>query len=336
MGGGRREEGGANADAEPTASLSSTQRPLIQVACGVLINEAGAVLIAQRPEGKIAAGKWEFPGGKIEPGESSLQALVRELHEELGVEVRAARRLLRFRHEYSDRIVILDTWLVQRFAGEPHAREGQLFDWVPAENLHLLDTLPTVAPIAQALRLPQHYVFTPPHADEALIRAGLPRLPPGSLLRLRIAALDDAAYTQLAARLLQPARACGIGLMLDRQPQQVAEVGAAGWHATEQALQRYQERPLASSLWFAASVHDAAGMDAARRLGTDFTVLGSVLPTASHPQGQALGWERWQQLRGEAPQPVYAIGGVGQQQLEQAHQHGAQGVAGIRAYWEGY
>ncbi len=311
------------------------QRPVIQVACGVLVNAGGAVLIAQRPEGKIAAGKWEFPGGKIEPGESPLQALVRELHEELGVEVRAARRLLRFRHEYSDRIVILDTWLVHRFDGEPQARERQRFDWVCAEKLHGLDTLPTVAPIAVALRLPQHYVFTPPDADEALIRAGLPGLPPGNLLRLRIAALDDQAYADLAARLVAPARACGIGLMLDRLPQQVAETGAAGWHATERALQHYQLRPVAKSLWFAASVHGAAGLDAAGRLGADFTVLGSVLPTASHPQGQALGWERWQQLRGEAPQPVYAIGGVGPQQLEQAHEHGAQGVAGIRAYWEG-
>lgn len=311
------------------------QRPVIQVACGVLVNAVGEVLIAQRPAGKIAAGKWEFPGGKIERGETALQALVRELHEELGVEVRAARRLLRFRHEYADRIVILDTWLVHRFDGEPHARERQLFDWVAAENLHLLDALPTVAPIAVALRLPPQYVFTPPNADEALIRAGLPRLPPGSLLRLRIAALDDLAYADLATRLVAPARSCGIGLMLDRQPHHVAQTGAAGWHATERALRHYRLRPVARSLWFAASVHDVAGLDAARRLGTDFTVLGSVLPTASHPQAQGLGWERWQQLRGESPQPVYAIGGVGPQQLEQAHEHGAQGVAGIRAYWEG-
>ncbi|MDB5973743.1 MAG: Nudix family hydrolase [Nevskia sp.] len=307
---------------------------MIQVACGVLVNAGGEVLIAQRPEGKIAAGKWEFPGGKIEAGESPLQALVRELHEELGVEVRAARRLLRFRHEYADRIVILDTWLVHRFEGEPHSREQQLFDWVPVARLHLLDTLPTVAPIALALRLPQHYVFTPPNADEALIRAGLPHLPRGSLLRLRIAALDDQAYADLATRLRQPAQACGVGLMLDRQPHHVAEIGAAGWHATERALRHAQVRPVGKSFWFAASVHDAAGMDVARRLGVDFGVLGSVLPTASHPQGQALGWERWQQLRGESPQPVYAIGGVGPQQLEQAHEHGAQGVAGIRAYWQ--
>jgi 8-oxo-dGTP diphosphatase len=313
--------------------MAATTRPLIQAVCGVMVNDAGEVLVAQRPEGKVAAGKWEFPGGKIEPGESPQQALARELHEELGIEVRAARRLLRFRHDYADRTVILDTWLVSRFEGEPQAREKQQLDWVPPPALPALDVLPTVAPITVALRLPQHYVFTPPNAGEALILDGLPQLPRGCLLRLRIPALDDRAYAQLAARLLQPAAGYGIGLMLDRQPHLVAELGAAGWHASERSLRHFRLRPVAKSLWLGASVHDAEGLEASRRIGADFAVLGPVLPTPSHPQAQGLGWDHWEQLRGLAPQPAYAIGGVGPLQLEAAHRHGAQGVAGIRAYW---
>jgi 8-oxo-dGTP diphosphatase len=300
----------------------------------VLLNPRGEVLIAQRPEGKIAAGKWEFPGGKIEPGESVRAALQRELHEELGVEVREARRLIRFRHDYADRIVLLDTWLVSRFHGEPVSRERQQFGWMRPQDLGRLDTLPTVAPIARALCLPGHYVFTPPNADEATIRAGLPRLPRGSLLRLRLPALGDEGYADLAARLLPAAQASGIGLMLDRQPRLAVELGAAGWHASERALLQLRCRPLPAELWFAASVHEASSLQAARRLGADFAVLGPVLPTASHPQAQGLGWERFGQLLGNSPQPVYAIGGVGPPQLEAAHEHGAQGVAGIRAYWD--
>jgi 8-oxo-dGTP diphosphatase len=313
---------------------STIHRPLIPVACGVLINARGEVLIAQRPEGKIAAGKWEFPGGKIETGEPVEAALRRELHEELGVEVRQARRLIRFRHEYADRIVLLDTWLVSRFDGEPHAREGQQFGWMHPGYLLQLDVLPTVAPIARALLLPEHYVFTPPNADEATVRAGLGQLPRGCLLRLRVPALGDEGYAELAQRLLPAAQAAGIGLMLDRQPRLAAELGAAGWHATERTLLHLRSRTLPAGLWFAASVHEAASLEAARRLGADFAVLGPVLPTASHPQAQGLGWDRFEQLLGNSPQPVYAIGGVGPKQLEQAHAHGAQGVAGIRAYWE--
>ncbi len=313
----------------------SASRAVIPVACGVLLNSGGEVLVAQRPPGKIAAGKWEFPGGKIEPGESPLQALMRELHEELGVEVQAARRLIRFRHDYTDRIVILDTWLVRQFEGAPHSREGQQLDWVHPESLSRLDTLPTVPPIAMALRLPEHYVFTPPNAGEASILAGLSALPEGSLLRLRIAALDDQAYADLARRLLQPAAERGIGLMLDRHPRLAAEIGAAGWHANQRALRHYRIRPIAKSLLLGVSVHDSEDFQAARRLGAEFTVLGPALPTATHPEAQGLGWERWEELRGDSPQPVYAIGGVGPLQLQQAQAHGAHGVAGISAYWGG-
>lgn len=313
----------------PTARL-----PFIPVACGVLIRGQDEVLVAQRPQGKIAAGKWEFPGGKIEPGESARAALERELHEELGITVRQARRLIRFRHEYGDRIVLLDTWLVTAWDGDPAPREQQQFGWARAEDLERLDVLPTVAPIARALRLPEHYVFTPPNAAEATVRAGLPRLPPRSLLRLRVPALSDEGYEELAASLLPEARALGIGLMLDRSPRMAVDLGAAGWHASERALLALRRRPLPAGLWFAASVHEPAAIEASRRLGADFAVLGPVLPTATHPQAAGLGWGRFEQLLGESPQPMYAIGGVGPAQLAAAHEHGAQGVAGIRAYWE--
>jgi 8-oxo-dGTP diphosphatase len=298
-----------------------------------VLARGGQVLIAQRPPGKIAAGKWEFPGGKIEPGESPYEALRRELREELGVEVRGARRLLRFRYTYTDRIVVLDTWLVDGFEGEPHPHEGQQFLWSPVEELQALDTLPTVAPIALALRLPEHYVFTPPNADEALVRRGLPRLPAGCLLRLRVPALDDAAYAALAARLLPDCRSRGIGLMLDRQPRLAVELGAAGWHATERVLLHARSRPVPDKLLFAASVHDPRGLEQAWHLRADFAVLGPVLPTATHPNVAGLGWDGFEKLLDEAPRPVYAIGGAGPWLLPQAHQHGAQGVAGIRAYW---
>lgn len=289
--------------------------------------------MAQRPAGKIAAGWWEFPGGKIEAGESPREALARELHEELGVELREARPLIRFAHDYSNRRVILDTWRVTAFEGEPRSLEGQAFRWFEIDELAVQDpVLPTVAPIARALRLPLHYVFTPPQVTRADLQAGLAALPAGSLLRLRLPGLDEADYAQVARELLPTARAAGLRLVLDRDPELVVQLGADGWHADSRRLRALRARPAGLSLCL-ASVHDEEELQSAQTLGFDAVVLGPVLPTASHPDAAGLGWAGFRSLRAERPLPVYALGGLGPVQLDEALWHHAQGVAGISAYW---
>lgn len=300
--------------------------PLIEVACGVLQRADGQVLLAQRPEGKIAAGYWEFPGGKIEPGESADEALLRELHEELGVAVRAARPLIRLRHAYHNRIVILDTWLVTDFDGQPQSRENQALAWVALDAIAAYTTLPTVAPILKPLRLPAHYVFTPPTIDPATLRDRLSGLPSDALLRLRLPALDDRAYAALAASL----RRGGHRLVLDRDPALSREL-ECGWHATTRAWRALRQRPDVPA--FYGSAHDRADLDALRRLDADAAVLGAVLPTASHPGEPTLGWDGFAGAALESGLPVYAIGGVGREHLLYAWQHGGQGCAGISAYW---
>lgn len=307
--------------------------PLIPVACGVLIDGDGRLLIAQRPIGKIAAGKWEFPGGKIEAGETTLEALTRELHEELGISVRRARPLLRFRHDYRDRHVVLDTWCVEDWDGEPASREQQAFAWRQPDALDDLDLLPTVAPIIKALRLPPQYVFTRPDATLFELLAGLTRLPRGALLRLRLPGLPEREYAALAATLLPAARAAGLKLILDRDPAMVAALGADGWHATAAALKRYGARPIADDRWFGASVHTAEDLRAAQIVDADFAVLGPVFETATHPGTPGIGWDGFAARRGEAALPVYALGGLDQGDLAAARRHGAQGIAAISAFW---
>ena len=208
--------------------MSEAGKPLIEVACGVLVNATGEVLLAQRPEGKIAAGWWEFPGGKIERGESALQALSRELHEELGVSVQQASPLIRFRHEYSNRVIVLDTWRVTAFDGEPRSCEGQALRWLPVDRFaEVTPLLPTVVPIERALRTPAHYVFTPPGLSTPDLLAGLPQLPRGAWLRLRLPSLGEADYARLLHQVLPAAQACGIKVLLDRDPAQVTASGAA-------------------------------------------------------------------------------------------------------------
>lgn len=308
-------------------------RPVIQVAAGCLVNAAGEVLIAQRPAGKIAAGQWEFPGGKIEAGESARDALVRELHEELGVEVRAARPLIRITHAYTDRTVVLDTWRVSAFEGNPHGRENQAFAWVRPENLHTYPLLAADGPIVTALRLPVDYVFTPFAASLQTLLHGLPHLPRGALLRLRQPSLSDAAYLQSARALAAACREWDLQLMLDCDPAAVNALGAAGWHASAAQLRTLTHRPVAQDQWFAASVHDEAELRLAQKLGVDFVVLGALQSTATHPGKDAMGWTRFAELVSQSNRPVFAIGGVGPAQHAQVFAQYAQGTAGISAYW---
>lgn len=309
-------------------------KPLIHVACGVLQRADGKVLLAQRPAGKIAAGAWEFPGGKIEAGEAPLHALLRELDEELGVQVEQARPLIRYRHAYSNRDVCLDTWLVTAFGGEPHGREGQALAWVaPSALKDWPDTLPTVAPSARALNLPVHYVFTRPAATAGAILAGLSQLPPASLLRLRLPQLDDAAYAAVARQLLPAARALGLRLVLDRAPEQARALGADGWHASERALLQLCGRAASGPELQFASCHDAESLQHAASAGFDAAVLGPVRATATHPDAAPLGWQRFAATVEYAGVPVYAIGGVGPAELDAVFAAYGQGVAGISAYW---
>jgi len=123
----------------------------ISVVAGALFDADGRVLIAQRPAGKALAGRWEFPGGKLEPGEDPLAGLARELREELGVELRDARRLLRYRHDYPGRTVDLDFWTVTDWSGTPQGREGQALRWVRPADLPQEDILEADAPMVEVL-----------------------------------------------------------------------------------------------------------------------------------------------------------------------------------------
>lgn len=123
----------------------------LHVAAGVIRDGLGRVLIAQRPAGRHMAGGWEFPGGKVAAGETPLQALARELREEIGVEVHEARPLLRYRHAYPERVVLLDVWLVIAHSGEPRSLEGQPLRWEAVDRLLDAGLLEADRPIVDAL-----------------------------------------------------------------------------------------------------------------------------------------------------------------------------------------
>lgn len=310
-----------------------TERKFVHIVAGCLSNTAGEILICQRPAHKSYPGEWEFPGGKVEPGESAEAALRRELNEELGIEVTACRPLICLRHVYPELSVELDTWRVEGFSGKVRSTEHPAIAWVRPEELPRWKLLAADRPIVAALRLPADYVFTPPQAEAGWITSRLDGLPPKALLRLRVPDLTDADYEIFARRLLAQCHPRKLLLILDREPAMVERVGAAGWHASAGRLREIPVRPLPPDYWAAASCHNAHELERARELGFDFAVLGSVSNTTTHPAQAALGWTGFSTLAQNAGFPVYAIGGLQPAQLLQAHACGAQGIAGISAYW---
>lgn len=306
---------------------------MIHVAAAALVREDGRVLIMQRLPGTHMAGRWEFPGGKVERGESMGEALRRELAEELGVAPTDARPLIRIRHEYPQRRVLLDCWHVTRWDGEVTALEGHPLDWVLPADLPDRDILEADRPMVTALRLPPRYAITPD-------------LPPGELLdwishvadrghtlvQLRARSLTGREYRAVAADAIALCRLRGVTLLLNSSAETAAMLGADGVHLNAVRVALLRERPLPPGCWVGASCHDSLELARARAAGCDFAVLGPVAPTRSHPYREALGWQTFSGLADCAGLPVYALGGLGNDDIATAWQNHGQGVAGISAW----
>lgn len=305
----------------------------LHIAVGVLRRDDGQVLIAQRRPGKPGAGQWEFPGGKRDPGETLRQALDRELHEELGIVVQAVTPLIRLRHRYPDRQVLLDTWLVEVWHGDPVGREGQPVQWSPVSALDTVGLLAADAPIVQALQLPTCYAISPPDLPTTHWAAWAQGTQ-AELCRFRATDLDDAQYWAAWAAAEQTACTPAQHWVADRLP----SPGFRSERLSAVHLSHHRFAALTGQLpsgrrWrLGVSCHGPAELRRAKAGGADFAVLGPVCPTASHPGAPPLGWARWSQWADQASLPVYAIGGVTPDDVPRVRAAGGQGIAAISAF----
>ncbi|MCP4043191.1 MAG: Nudix family hydrolase [Gammaproteobacteria bacterium] len=309
---------------------------LIHVAAAAIVDPRGRILLTQRHFHTHQGGLWEFPGGKLEADETAEQALVRELEEELGMTPTSYRPLIRVRHQYGERNVLLDVWRVDRWRGEPHGREGQPLEWMKQEDLGQKPLPPADRPIVTAVRLPDRYLITPdPGSDEATFLNGLEvALERGiRLIQLRAKALSPDRYRRLAVKAGKQCRAHGAWLLLNAPPEMVKELGGDGVHLTGPRLMQCRERPLERDRWVAASCHNREELAHARRVGVDFVVASPVQPTLSHPDAAPLGWDGFGRLTDLADIPVYALGGMELNDLPVAWENGGQGIAAIRGLW---
>jgi 8-oxo-dGTP diphosphatase len=311
----------------------------IDVAVGVLIRDDGSFLLAQRPPGKPMAGWWEFPGGKLEAGESVFDALVREFDEELGLRILSAAPWAQRVVVYPHATVRLHFWRSlgegRGWIGTPRANEGQDFRWEHIDRPTAAPWLVGAQPVRRWLRLPAVYAIS--QATTMGVPAFLATLDrtlaDGNLkqLQLREPTMDAQTFAALFDAVCDRCRAHGTRLLVNSTHAPTYWSRADGVHLTGRDLATHDVRPDVD--WCLASCHDAADLVKAGDLSLDAVVLGPVRPTASHPGVPGIGWRAFANAVAGTPVPVYAIGGLRLPDLQAAFEAGAHGAAMIRGAW---
>lgn len=308
----------------------------VHVVAGVIHDARGRILLARRTAGRDLAGLWEFPGGKVDPGETPEYALARELHEELGIRIHSSTPLIAVPQAYRDKRIVLDVRRIGAWSGSAVGRERQALAWVPPDKLASYPMPPADRPVVAALLQPDRYLITPEPdpPQHAAFLSGLERALKTGVRRvqLRSHGLEPDALHVLAEAALKRCRAAGAELLINAHIELARALGI-GVHLRAAQLMGLGDRPLPAKSVVAASCHDAAELRRAEELGVDFVVLGPVAATASHPERVPLGWEGFARLRESIALPIYALGGLGIGDLANARAHGAQGIAAIRGFW---
>ena len=306
----------------------------VDVAVAVLIRPDGRVLLAQRPVGKVYSGYWEFPGGKVEAGESVKTALVREIVEELGVEVTHSDPWITQIFSYPHATVRLHFFRVTGWQGEPHAKEHQALAWEHPSSISVSPLLPANAPVLKGLLLPDEYAITSAASigiDPFLARLA-ERLHAGlRFIQVREPALERDAVGRFAEQVIAQARGHGAKVLINSDIALAHMLGADGVHLNSRQVLSETHRP--DLPWCGASCHSIEELRAAESLGVDFVVLGPVCSSASHPGARTLGWEAFAEMVRGTSLPVYALGGMDRGMLEIAKSRGAQGIAMLRGSW---
>lgn len=307
----------------------------VEAAVAVILRADGKVLLGQRPEGKSWAGWWEFPGGKVEDGETAALALRREVHEELGIDATEFSPWITREFSYPERHVRLNFFTVRAWAGEPHGKENQQLSWQDPAAVTVGPLLPANAPVLDALCLPPVIGIThlAEMGENAFFAALSQALQNGlRLVQVREKSLPTDALTAFARRVVAEAHAIGARVVVNGTADMARQAGADGVHFTAAALMGLTEKP--EGLLCGASCHTAEELARAERLGLDYVLLAPVLPTLSHPNTPMLGWDGFAELARGRSLPVYALGGLEDDDLALAWQHGAHGIAMLRGVWK--
>jgi 8-oxo-dGTP diphosphatase len=309
---------------------------VVDVVAGVITDARGRILLARRTEGRDLAGLWEFPGGKREPGESAEAALARELHEELGIAIDIGAPLIAVPQQYPHKRLRLDVRRIASWRGTPKGLDGQALAWVPPHKLPSYAMPPADRPVVAALLQPDRYLVTPePGNDDAPWLAALEYALGNGIKRIQLrasSAIEHRRWQALVGKAVTRCREASAEAFVNHDSALAQEAGI-GLHLRAGQLAAFEPATWPKELPLAASCHGVDELRQAERIGCTFAVLGSLRATPTHPGLAGIGWSGFSALREGVSLPLYAIGGLGPDDIAQARSHGAQGVAAIRALW---
>lgn len=308
------------------------------------LSKAKQILIAKRLEHVHQGGLWEFPGGKVEAGERNLDALERELLEEVGISIvpmmrasqacDAIKPLIQIKHHYPEKTVFLDVWRVQAFLGKPKGKEGQEIRWVNLEELSHYTFPEANQPILRACLLPNRYFITPAYASILEAEIGFKRAlaENAQLIYFRQPQLKLVDYSSWLKHLTTTYPELESKLMF-QFIEMLDQYSGAGVHLSFSRAREYSARPIKHDKLLAISCHNESELRHSSQVGADFVTLSPVLKTKTHPDQTEMGWLEFKRIVLAAITPVYGLGGLAQQNEKQLLESGAQGLAGI-SFWQ--
>lgn len=340
----------------------------LHVAVAVIVKQ-GKVLISRRAQHVHQGGLWEFPGGKVEADETIKEALYREIKEELGLKIKNSRPLIKLEYHYPDKSVILETQIVTDFEGREYAAnasqdekepkqfglEGQQVEWVSFEQLKNFQFPKANKAILDALLFPERYLITPDCSVDNIkqfIQSFANSLghyeQSQQIVQIRIKSLKGEILSKLIQQLGLTARAkntlilANSSMCLESSSVQASQhhlnilnltdgIHLTGEHLYGAFIKKYRQQFPEKKI--AASCHCQKDIEQANHSGLDFIVVSPVQHTASHPETEPLGWKQFRRLADIAEMPVFALGGMSQNDIKYAQDNGAQGISAIRGLW---
>lgn len=304
------------------------------VAAAVMLREDGSYLLGQRAANTFYPGYWEFPGGKVEPDEAPRDALIRELHEELGIEVVQCFPWIVREHHYEHANVKLHFFRVTEWRGELRDHVHAALSWQSAGMNTVAPMLPANGPVLKAVSLPDFYAVT--HAAEIggdrqlkalelALRKGL------RLVQIREPEMPEPQRTAFVSEAVRLIQGFGARALINGDEDMALELNADGVHLPARQLMTATQRPDFKTV--GASCHNCEELMHAIALELDFAVVGAVNSTPTHGMQEGIGWETFREIAASSPIPVFAIGGLQLSDKHSAWQHGAHGIAAIRSAW---